>query len=264
MTIGLGTYAYFWRLSDRVSNPLSLPEAIAHAAASGVELFQICDYASLETMTDGELAAVRAAAVDHQVTLELGTKGIRTPHLRRFLQIADILDARLLRTMFNTADHRPDVPEATALLRAILPELVDHGVTLALETYEQVPTRDLVQVVRDIGHPRIGICSDPANTVAALELPAAVVDAVAPYVVNMHIKDFAFSRRDGWVGFTFSGAPLGEGLLDYDHMVQAIRPQTRDINQIVEHWLPWQGSEEETLRLEDQWTRQSLEFLRSK
>ncbi|HSU45866.1 MAG TPA: sugar phosphate isomerase/epimerase, partial [Arthrobacter sp.] len=91
-----------------------------------------------------------------------------------------------------------------------------------------------------------------------------VVDAVAPYVVNMHIKDFAFSRRDGWVGFTFSGTPLGEGLLDYDHMVQAIRPQTRDINQIVEHWLPWQGSEEETLRLEDQWTRQSLEFLRSK
>ena len=264
MTIGLGTYAYFWRLSDRVSNPLSLPEAIAHAAACGVELFQICDYAPLETMTDTELAAVRAAAVDHQVTLELGTKGIRTPHLRRFLQIADILDARLLRTMFNTADHRPDVPEATALLRAILPELVDHGVTLALETYEQVPTRDLVQVVRDIGHPRIGICSDPANTVAALELPAAVVDAVAPYVVNMHIKDFAFSRRDGWVGFTFSGTPLGEGLLDYDHMVQAIRPQTRDINQIVEHWLPWQGTEEETLRLEDQWTRQSLEFLRSK
>ena len=264
MTIGLGTYAYFWRLSDRVSNPLSLPEAIAHAAACGVGLFQICDYAPLETMTDTELAAVRAAAVDHQVTLELGTKGIRTPHLRRFLQIADILDARLLRTMFNNADHRPDVPEATALLRAILPELVDHGVTLALETYEQVPTRDLVQVVREIGHPRIGICSDPANTVAALELPAAVVEAVAPYVVNMHIKDFAFSRRDGWVGFTFSGTPLGEGLLDYDHMVQAIRPQTRDINQIVEHWLPWQGSEEETLRLEDQWTRQSLEFLRSK
>ena len=264
MTIGLGTYAYFWRLSDRVSNPLSLPEAIAHAAACGVELFQICDYAPLETMTDTELAAVRAAAVDHQVTLELGTKGIQTPHLRRFLHIADILDARLLRTMFNTAEHRPDVPEATALLRAILPELVDHGVTLALETYEQVPTRDLVQVVREIGHPRIGICSDPANTVAALELPAAVVDAVAPYVVNMHIKDFAFSRRDGWVGFTFSGTPLGEGLLDYDHMVQAIRPQTRDINQIVEHWLPWQGSEEETLRLEDQWTRQSLEFLRSK
>ncbi|HEV7168391.1 MAG TPA: TIM barrel protein [Micrococcaceae bacterium] len=264
MTIGLSTYAYFWRLSDRVSNPLSLPEAIAHAAASGVPLFQICDYAPLETMSEGELAAVRSAAVEHQVTLELGTKGIRTAHLRRFLQIADILDARLLRTMFNTADHRPDVPEATALLRAILPELVDHGVTLALETYEQVPTRDLVQVVRDIGHPRIGICSDPANTVAALELPAAVVDAVAPYVVNMHIKDFAFSRRDGWVGFTFSGAPLGEGLLDYDHMVRTIRPHERDINQIVEHWLPWQGSEEETLRLEDQWTRQSLEFLRSK
>ncbi|HEY8294103.1 MAG TPA: TIM barrel protein [Micrococcaceae bacterium] len=264
MTIGLSTYAYFWRLSELVSNPMGLTDVIRHAASADVSLFQICDYAPLDAMTDAELEAVRAVAVEQHVTLELGTKGVRTGHLRRFLHIAAMLDAKLLRTMFNTGDHRPDVAEATALLRAILPELVDQGVTLALETYEQVPTKDLVRVVRDINHPNIGICSDPANTVAALEQPNAVVDAVAPYVVNMHIKDFAFSRRDGWVGFTFSGAPLGDGLLDYDHMLRSIRPHARDINQIVEHWLPWQGTEEETLRLEDQWTQQSLKFLRSK
>ena len=264
MSIGLSTYAYFWRLSDRVSSPMDLVTAIRHAAGCGVSLFQICDYAPLETMTEAELAEVRAAAVEHRIMLELGTKGIRTTHLRRFLHLAAALDAKLLRTMFNAPDHRPEVAEATELLRVILPELVDAGVTLALETYEQVPTADLLHVVRAIDHPSIGVCSDPANTVAALEQPNSVVDAVAPYVVNMHIKDFAFSRRDGWVGFTLSGAPLGEGLLDYEHMVRAIRPHERDINQIVEHWLPWQGSEEETLRLEDQWTQQSLEFLRSK
>ena len=58
---------------------------------------------------------------------------------------------------------------------------------------------------------------------------------------NLHVKDFAFTRQDGWVGFTYAGAPLGEGLLDYDHMRRAVRPDERGINQIIEHWLPWQG-----------------------
>jgi hypothetical protein len=47
-------------------------------------------------------------------------------------------------------------------------------------------------------------------------------------------------------------------------MVKKIRPKERNINQIVEHWLPWQDSEDETIRLENQWTQQSLDFLRSK
>jgi sugar phosphate isomerase/epimerase len=115
-----------------------------------------------------------------------------------------------------------------------------------------------------VDSPYLGICSDPANTVAALESPREVIDAVAPYVLNMHIKDFAFSRKEGWVGFTYSGAPLGEGLLDYDYMAGKLQPKERNINQIVEHWLPWQDSEEETIRRENQWTQQSLDFLRSK
>ncbi|MFD1213843.1 hypothetical protein ACFQ36_17540 [Arthrobacter sp. GCM10027362] len=89
-----------------------------------------------------------------------------------------------------------------------------------------------------------------------------MIDAIAPCVLNMHIEDFAFGRRG--VGFTCSGAPLGEGLLDYDYMARKLRPRERNINQILEHRLPWQDSEEETIRLENQWTRQDLDFPRSK
>jgi len=263
VTIGLSSFAYYWRLSPAVSQPWSLADAIEHAAGLGVRLFQICDYAPLESMSDPELEALRRLASDHGVSIELGTKGIGIAHLRRYLYIASLLDASLLRTMLHTVDHKPDVAEATGLLRELLPELVGQGVTLALETYEQVPTSTLVQIVRSINHQNVGICSDPANAVAALETPNSVIDAVAPYVVNMHIKDFAFSRRDGWVGFTYSGARLGEGLLDYGHMVRTISPNSRGINQIVEHWLPWQENEEETLAAEDQWTQHSLNYIRS-
>ncbi|WP_026554543.1 sugar phosphate isomerase/epimerase family protein [Arthrobacter sp. 35W] len=263
-TIGLSSYAFFWQLSEHVSQPLSIHQALERSAALGVELFQICDYAPLESMTDAELAQVRATADSLGIGLELGTKGIAPEHLRRFLRIAGILGAPLLRTMFNVPGHAPSADEAVEIFTEVLPEFEAAGVKIAVETYEQVPTSRILEVIRRVGDPSLGICADPANTVAALELPNPVIDAVAPYVLNMHIKDFAFSRKEGWVGFTYSGAPLGEGLLDYDYMAGMFRPHERNINQIVEHWLPWQDSEAETIRLENQWTQQSLDFLRSK
>lgn len=62
------------------------------------------------------------------------------------------------------------------------------------------------------------------------------MERTAPQVINLHVKNFAFSRRDGWVGFTYAGAALGTGLLDYDS----------------------------TARLKNQWTVSNLNYLRSK
>lgn len=262
--IGLSSYAFFWQLSDQVSQPLSIHEALHKSSDLGVDLFQICDYAPLEDMNDAELTAVRTTADELGITLEVGTKGIRPEHLEKFLHIARMLGSDLLRTMFNVPGHTPDTEEAARIFTGVLPAFQAAGVRIAVETYEQVPTERILDVVRRVNSPYLGICSDPANTVAALEMPRQVIDAVGPYVLNMHIKDFAFSRKRGWIGFTYSGAPLGEGLLDYDYMVEKIQPKERNINQIVEHWLPWQDSEAETIRLENQWTQQSLDFLRSK
>ncbi|TDT81894.1 sugar phosphate isomerase/epimerase [Arthrobacter sp. AG258] len=262
--IGLSSYAFFWQLSAKVSQPLSLHDVLERTAELGVDLFQVCDYAPLEAMADPELRAVRDTADRLGISLELGTKGIRPDHLRRFLHIAGILGSPLLRTMVHAPGHSPTTEEAVAIFKDVLPEFEDAGVKIAVETYEQVPTARILDVIRGVDSPYLGICSDPANTVAALEMPREVIDAVAPYVLNMHIKDFAFSRKDGWVGFTYSGAPLGEGLLDYAYMVEKIRPHERNINQIVEHWLPWQDTEADTIRLENQWTRHSIKFLRSK
>ena len=41
-------------------------------------------------------------------------------------------------------------------------------------------------------------------------------------------------------------------------------PHERGINQIVEHWLVWQGDSETTCRLEDDWTLHNLAYLRRK
>lgn len=261
--IGLGTYAYFWQHSDRVPDPLSLVGAFEDTRAQGVDLFQICDYAPLDAMTDAELRGAASTARDLGLTIELGTKGIMPEHLNRYLRLADIFGARLVRSMLYGPDSRPTSAHAERWLRSSIRSYESAGVTLALETYEQLPTTDLVGIVERVGSDALGICLDPANVVARLENPKTCTEQTARLVKNVHAKDFAFARQPGWVGFTYSGAAMGSGLHDYPHLRQVVRPHERGINEIVEHWLPWQDDAETTVRTEREWTRITLEHLRS-
>jgi sugar phosphate isomerase/epimerase len=260
--IGLGTYAFFWQHSSRVPEPLSLVGAFERTRELDVELFQICDYAPLLTLSTGELRAAAGEARELGLQIELGTKGIDPAHLTEFLRLAELFDATLIRSMVYSPEFRPGLDEAERLLTGILPSFEAAGVTLALETYEQVPTADLVGLVERVGSDRLGICLDPANVVAGLELPKDAVERCAPLTRNIHVKDFAFARQDGWVGFTYSGAPMGMGLHDYDHLVATVQPEARGINEIVEHWLPWQGDPETTVQAEIAWTATTLDYLR--
>jgi sugar phosphate isomerase/epimerase len=262
--IGLGTYAFFWQHSALAPEPLSLADMLRRTRELDVDLFQICDYESILGLSQAELRDLRSLADDLGITLELGTRGVQTDHLARYLSLAETLGASVVRSMINTAEHRPTLAEAEALLRTALPAYEAAGVTVAVETYEQVRSADLVSLVEAVASPSLGICLDPANSVAALENPVDVIDRCAPYVANIHAKDFAFTRRGGWVGFTLEGAPLGTGLLDYDYLLEAVTPAERGINQIVEHWLPLGETIEDTIALENTWNTSNLQYLRSK
>ena len=261
--IGLGTYAFFWQHSDRVEEPLSLIGALERTRELDVDLFQVCDYAPLPTMSAAELAEAAGAARELGLSIELGTKGVAPEHLATFLRLAEVFDARLVRSMVYAPGFHPTLAEAESMLRAAMPAYETAGVTLALETYEQVPTGELVGLIERVGSDRLGICLDPANVVAGLELPKDAVERCAALTRSIHAKDFAFARQDGWVGFTYGGAPMGAGLHDYPHLLATVQPEARSINEIVEHWLPWQGDPETTVRAEIAWTSTALEYLRS-
>lgn len=260
--IGLSTHAYPWHVSPRTGAPYSLPDVLYSARDLGVDLVQICDHLPLESASDDELDRIRAIADRLEIALEVGTKGIQPDRLRRFLAIAQRLEARIVRTMLRVPDHHPDLDECVDLLRAHAPDYESAGVSLAVETYEQVATPDLVDVVVRVDSPAVGICGDPSNTVAILEQPAEVIDLIAPLVNNLHVKDFAFRRREDGIGFELIGAPLGTGLLPVDRMYERIDPLRRGISQVIEQWLPWQGTPSATLRAEIEWNHTAVDFLK--
>lgn len=262
--IGLSTYAFFWQHSSDAPKPLDLAGMLRRTKEHNVHLFQICDYGPLDHMEDPELTDIRALANELGITLELGTRGISGDHLANYLRMAKILNVKLVRSMVNTAVHQPTQNEAAELLAAILPTYEQAGVTIALETYEQVSTSNLAELIQKVDSPNLGICLDPANTVARLEHPREVIDVAAPHVVNIHVKDFTFSRKDGWVGFSLVGSPMGAGMLPYDYLLEQVRPAERGINQVIEHWLPMLETIEITIQTEKAWTEHNLAYLRSK
>jgi 3-oxoisoapionate decarboxylase len=262
--IGLGSYAFYWQSSDLNDAPLSLLAQIEKTAELGLQLFQICDYAPLQKMSDEELESVRDRANQLGVTIELGTRGLDTDHLLRFLELAKFFDSTLVRTMVQSSVSDNSVDEAVQKLQAVIREYETAGVSLALETYEQISTRDLVQIVEQVASKNLGICLDVANVVARLENPKECAEIAGEKVNAIHVKDFQFSRQEGWVGFVYSGASLGEGLLDYQHLINTIRPAERGINQVIEHWVPWTKDLQTTIELEKLWTNKSVEYLRSR
>jgi sugar phosphate isomerase/epimerase len=258
--IGLSTYSFFWQWHETAARPLSLAEIVAKTASWDVNLLQLCDFPALDRYDAAQAGDLAATGRDLGVAYELGTRGLDTAHLLHYLELAGRLDVTLVRSMVKSEE----IADAPELLAKVVPAYADAGVTLALETYEQIPTRTLVDLVTETDSAYLGIVLDPGNSVAALETPRSTIDLTAPLVRNLHVKDFAFSRQAGWVGFTYAGARLGKGLLDYDYLVEQVRPHERAINQIIEHWLVWQGDSETTCRLEDDWTLHNLAYLRRK
>ena len=89
-----------------------------------------------------------------------------------------------------------------------------------------------------------------------------VVDALAPWAVNLHVKDFNIRRADHMMGFTIEGTPAGQGRLDLPWLLEKLLPFERDFNAILELWTPPEDDLPATIAKEDRWVQESINYLR--
>lgn len=264
MKIGLSTYSFFWHSVSNNSRFQNILNLLEETNRYGIQLFQICDVEPLEHFTDEDLEQIAQKARQLNIELEIGTRGIEKNRLERFLYICEKLNSKTLRTMLNNKGFVPTLDEAISILQQVMPLFEDKEISIALETYEQRKTEDLVYVIKKVDSPNLGICLDPANCIANLELPQEVMKSAAPFVKNVHLKDFKFERKEGWVGFSLIGAPFGKGLLDTKTLISTLKPHDVDVNAIIEFWLPFTNSIEETVKLEKLWIQESLTYIEGK
>jgi len=108
----------------------------------------------------------------------------------------------------------------------------------------------------------VGVVLDTTNSLGASQGPEAVVEALGPRTINLHLKDYVVYRHSYMFGFTIEGRPAGQGHLDIPWLLQRMKDLGRNPNVILELWTPKQPTLAETIALEERWAAASIDGMR--
>lgn len=265
MRLGISSYTFSWAVGvpgREPPEPLTPLGLLDKAVSLGVRLVQVIDNMQLFGRPGAEIEAFRNRAVDLGIEIEIGTSGIRPDHLAAFLSLAQRLGSKIVRVLTDTADDKPSVADVEALLRESLPGYEKAGVCIAVENHDRIPTGEIARIMERIASPCLGVCLDTVNSFGALEGPEVVVRNLAPWVVNLHLKDFWIRRADHQMGFVIEGRPAGQGRLNVPWLLDELRKAGSDPNVVLELWTPEEPSLAETIAKEERWAWESISYLR--
>jgi len=265
MRLGISSFTFTWAVGlpgYMPNQPLGPVDLVRRAVELGAKVVQFGDNLPLHERSPEELRTLARAARVEGVSLEVGARTLEVPVLRRYIRLAAELGSPILRLVADPAEGEPSVSAIADRLRPILPDLRAAGVTLALENHDRLTSGQLVALLDQLGGEHVGICLDTVNPFGALEGPPFVIEALAPYAVNLHLKDFTIFRAPQNMGFIIEGRPLGQGRLDIPWVLSTLRAHGRDPNAILELWTPAQGTLEETIALERRWAEESVRAAR--
>ena len=268
--LGIASWTLPWAIGvhgyPSPQRPLGCIGLLEKAVEARVSVVQIADNLPLHELPDQELDQLREAATTRGLVLEAGTRSLDPEHLARYIAITHRIGARILRTVLSGSLLRPkQLAAAESAILKVLPALERQGVTLALENNEAFSALEFAGIITRIASPHVGICLDTANSLGRPETLQTVVEHLAEHAVVLHAKDYDIRRIDTRMGFSVVGTAAGDGRVDFNWVLAELRRRGRSgISVIVEHWPPFAGTIEESIRIEEEWLSRSVRFLRSK
>jgi sugar phosphate isomerase/epimerase len=138
-----------------------------------------------------------------------------------------MLSGRRYETFATAAAFRNFAEAAWRSLVLAEPIIARAEVRLAVENHKDWRAGELVAILKRINSAHVGTCVDTGNSIALLEDPMEVVEALAPWAVTTHLKDMAVQEYDK--GFLLAEVPLGEGFLDLRRIVRTLRAARPEI-----------------------------------
>lgn len=266
MKLGIGSYTFPYSVGLRQVPPgkrLSALGLVERACQLGVKVVQFCDNLPLTQLAPGEWARLAETVRQKGLEVEVGTRGLQdTEGLRRHLQLAQQLGAPFVRLVVDAAGFEPTPEECVERLRAVLPWFQAAGIKLALENHDRFTCRVLVDIMEHTDPHWVGICLDTVNSFGALEGPEVVVSTLAPYTLNLHLKDFQIHRVQNQLGFVIRGCPLGQGRLNVPWVLEQLQRAGRDVNAIIESWTSLDDPAREADEVELEWAKASVQYAR--
>ncbi len=226
MGIATTSYLSFWKPQDTM-------EFLEHCHALGA--------AGIQCRINGDLSKIRSRAEQFGMYIEAMLplpKGKDTAHFEKAIQDAKAVGAlcgrvgalsgRRYETFATLPDWQAWVKQRMADIQAAVPVLERHKFAMALENHKDWTVDEMVGILKGHSSEYLGALVDFGNNISLLDDPMSVVERLAPYAVSTHVKDMGVEESQD--GFLLSEMPLGEGFLNLERMIAAVRaarPKTR-------------------------------------
>ena len=204
MNILIDTYSYHFA-SDvwepHLDEPRDILWILERARSLGADGIVTADMAHFDDKITIEMVKEKLNGMD----LELGTGGCDPAHMREIIGLCKKLGQRAFRMFLG-----PDVTNRMINdLKTVMPDAQKAGVYLAIENHQDLTSAQLLDVIKQVGSPHLGICLDTGNALGVMEDPLAAAEALAPVAYSTHIKEYMIHIKDK--GYVFWGVPTGDG-----------------------------------------------------
>ena len=265
MKLGISSYTFTWAVGVKghmPEKPLDWRGLLELSQELGVSLIQIADNMPLHKMTEAVMEELIRMSSDLDIELEVGASIMTSDNLESYLTIAERIGSKILRFVIDGENYKPSPEEVISTLKNAESEFRKRKIILALENHDRYFAHQFRQIIESVGSPNVGICLDCANSFGAGEGFKEVVDLLAPYVVNLHLKEISIKRKYHKMGFDIEGKPFGEGCLPLEWILSQLTPKCRTA--ILELWTPPEETINQTINKEFDWARRSISFLKDR
>lgn len=265
MRLGLSTYALSWNFGIPGHPPekrISLDEFLELAKECGYGGVQIADNSGIAELSRNDRERILRRARDLDLFVEIGARGMTPENLDHHINLTCDAGSSFLRFVLDGPGFCPDEQDIPGILEEAANRCAEAGLILAIENYERFSVRTFAQWMRKLNHPNLAICLDIVNALGHGDGVRETLDALLPFTVNVHLKDFIIRRQPHMLGFVVEGTPAGEGSFPLAEILSRVAATGLCQSLTVEHWPAPGDSMEETCQREQDWCFLSLANLR--
>ena len=242
MRIGLSVYGTTFSMGIHPASgrsaisPTELMDQALAAGLRGVELH-------VSLLEGHDVAAVAKYARERGLFITLDTGGYDPSQLARDIELGARLGVETVRTVVGGAhfggDRRPLAGRWQPFLQEVLAGLREAtavaqraGVNLAVENHQDLASEELLWLCESIDSENFGINLDSGNPLATAEEPIDFFRRVAPYLKNVHLKDYWIYLSEE--GYRLVRCPLGQGVIDFPALCKILSETCPDMTLSVE------------------------------
>ncbi len=242
MRIGLSPYGTVFSMGihPAARQPrITARQLLARAQALGLEGVEM----PVSLLADEDIDAITQYTQERGMFLTLASGGYEPRALAKAIELAARIGAATVRTVVGGAklggDRRPLTGRWQPFLQEVLTGLREAatyadraGVNLALENHQDLASEELLWLQENIAAQRFGITLDTGNPLATAEEPLDFFRRMAPYVRNVHLKDYQVYLSEE--GYRLVRCPLGQGVIDFPTLFSILEQACPEVTMVIE------------------------------